>query len=233
MNRRTLRMCVFQRIFFVPQPQYSRTSTWRHLVCLHAGHWQPLVWIKMVILPIAWRRPSGTISRQRFAMDKQLIAGARCSNCLFLTRDGQGYFCTLLVSSWDCHVTSWASNLKPLRHYGTVDQYIGRLQSHGGIPNVLAAGHPANLSFGSPASTPFQMKTIVISLALPDWMKTGYLYQQYSLLKLQKLGLSHPKWNGWANSDIRPRMFFKNFSACTEWKDTAIHQCLSVVWTWS
>ena len=32
----------------------------------------------------------------------------------------------------------------------------------------LAAAHPTNLSFGTPASTPCQMKIIVISLALPD-----------------------------------------------------------------
>jgi hypothetical protein len=42
-------------------------------------------------------------------------------------------------------------------------------------------------------------------------MKTDYLYQQYSLLKLQKLELSRPKWDGRASSDIWPRMFFKSF----------------------
>lgn len=115
-------------------------------------------------------------------------------------------------------MTSPPSKLKDCRQYGVVDWLF--------IPDVLEA-RPSNKNLLRRISFQVLSDRFRCGLTRVARLNDNNLQQQYGLLKLQ---LSRPKWKGWASSDIRLRMFLEKPSAYTEWKDTAVYQCFSMVW---
>ena len=138
----------------------------------------------------------------------------RCEMLQLLVLDtrGQGYFCTLL-----CRKLGLPSNFfnfepeasSPLWSRGLIYRATSFARKH----SKCTRSRPSNKPFLRQSSfhdVSDENHRDLTRFARLKENRLSVLYQQYSLLKLQKLELSRPKWNGWASSDIKTRMFFES-----------------------